>query len=216
MAVNKKKQTGPPAKPNRKLTFTIACSAVVVLLLLLAGLHAKNAADQLVHKAQTANTVGLNELILPGTTELGHQNELHCSRSGLDKKRCTAQETRVYALQAGVDSFEVAMSKALAVHGWSSNTVVTSGYFFHTAKPSPVVASADVARLAYGDNASRPLQSNISIAVLNKVPYSDGRPAYGTAFSYTDTKLKQKFTDIIGSGDLLLVITSYTGYTAWL
>lgn len=112
--------------------------------------------------------------------------------------------------------FEATMSKVLAVHGWASDSVIADGYFFHPAKPSPIVASANVARIAYGDNASRSLQSNVSIVVLSRVPNSDGQPVDGTVFRYTDTKLKQKFEDVVGSGGRLLLITSDTEYKAWL
>lgn len=125
----------------------------------------------------------------------------------------------MYSVPSDRNAIEAAMTKTFTVHGWSSddNANLPDGYFFHASQAkSSALTSANVVRLSYGDNAEQPLQSRVRMILLATVPTNDGQDVGNTAFSYTDTKLKQKFTDTIKRGDHLLFITSGTAYKTWL
>lgn len=197
---------------NRRI-LPVAASILVLLLATVTGINLHRSHSQLASKSQVANVLGLNGLTLPGTTELTSQTSRSCIHMNWYGRRlCTAVRVKAYLVPADAPSFMSKMQQALQIHGWYSTDDINlpNGYFFSPHLKNGMIASADVARLAYADNGDAPLQSEVTMQLVNKIAILNSSPLQRT------DSLDQKMQDVIGKGNDILVIASSTSYQTWL
>jgi hypothetical protein len=202
------------AKTHRnKYVLLVVVSILILLLVMVTGINLHNSHSQMASKAQAANVFGLNGLTPSGATELTVQTSKSCIRlHWYGRYLCTAIRTRAYAILTDASSFTSKMQQALQVHGWYSayDRNLPNGYFFSPHLKNGMIASADVVRLAYADNGSYPLQSEVAMQLVDKTAILNS-----SSLQRTDS-LDQKIRDAIGRGNDILVITSSTSYQTWL
>ena len=163
-------------------------------------------------QARTANTTSLDSIMLTNEVELTRQTGQHsCIRTAWYRLRsCETYEYRIYKVANNDEQFMSDMQSSLIVHGWAADTDLNTGNGFFTTKQNKELTyvRTSVARLGYGNNGKKPLQTNIAMVLTNN-PSQQIEGFQTIAYS---ADLKGKLINSVSSGNKLLMLYSTTDY----